>query len=129
VFDWENVPNFSNNAQRNSFQAWIGIDGVQDITFVFGPVTGGDLGFLTVGAENRFGNRGSNFYVDGTGTAPTDGTEVEITSMPGAPGETKVVSFKAKGDDEGRFQNCAELTSQLFQGINLACVNGRVRDD
>jgi uncharacterized repeat protein (TIGR01451 family) len=125
VFDWEEVPNFGDH-EPNSFQVWIGLNGVQDITYAFGPVSDGDGGFLTVGAENRFGNRGQNAFFNGT--APIEGTEVVITSMPGGPGETKVVTFKAKGDDEGRFQNCAELTSQLFQGINLACVNGRVTD-
>ncbi len=125
VFDWDAVPNFSNH-QPNSFEVWIGVNGVQDISFAFGPVTGGEFGSLTVGAENRFGNRGANFFVNGTGTAPTDGAQVTVTSTPGGPGETKVVTFQAKAKQFGDFQNCAALTSQLFQGINLACANGSV---
>jgi uncharacterized repeat protein (TIGR01451 family) len=127
VFDWEAVPNFT-DGEANSFQVWIGINGVQDITYAFGAVSDGDGGFLTVGAENRFGNRGGNFYFNGAGTAPAPDLQLAITSTPGGPGETKVVTFQAKGDDDGRFQNCAELTSPLFQGTNLACVDGRVTD-
>lgn len=126
VFDWEAVTNFT-NGQPNSFQVWIGINGVQDISYAFGAVTGGDGNLLTVGAENRFGNRGSNFFFNGTGTAPANGTQVVITSQPGAAGETKVVSFRAEGKKDGTFQNCAELTSPLFQGASLSCVDLRVK--
>jgi hypothetical protein len=127
VFDWEAVPNFGESTV-NSFQVWIGVNGTQDISYTFGPaVSGGASGFLTVGAENRFGNQGGNFYFNGNGTAPTPTTELVVTSAPGGPGETKIVTFQAEGVHDGKFQNCAELTSQLFQGINLACVNGRVR--
>jgi len=125
VFDWDSVPNFSDH-QPNSFEVWIGINGVQDISYAFGPVTGGEFGSLTVGAENRFGNRGANFFVNGTGTAPGDGVTVTFAPSPGGPGETKVVTFQAKAKKFGDFQNCAALTSQLFQGINLACANGSV---
>src|SRR5262249_8665092 len=75
VFDWEEVPNFSDH-QPNSFEVWIGVNGVQDISFALGPVSGGEPSGLTVGAENRFGNRGANFFVNGTGTTPIDGTQV-----------------------------------------------------
>jgi uncharacterized repeat protein (TIGR01451 family) len=126
VFDWEAVPNFGDK-EVNSFQVWIGVNGTQDISYAFGAVSDGDSGFLTVGAENRFGNRGGNFYFNGNGPAPTPTTELVVTSAPGGPGETKVVTFQAEGVHDGKFQNCAELTSQLCQGINLACVNGRVR--
>jgi uncharacterized repeat protein (TIGR01451 family) len=126
VFDWEGVVNFTDH-QPNSFEVWIGVNGVQDISYALGQVTGGDSGFVTVGAENRFGNRGGNFFIDGAGPPLAVDTQVVVTSAPGGPGETKVVTFKAKGVDDGEFQNCAELTSQLFQGINFACVNGKVK--
>jgi uncharacterized repeat protein (TIGR01451 family) len=125
VGEWDNVPNFSNSSERNFFQVWIGVNGVEDISYAFGPaVTGGDLGFLTVGAENRFGNRGNSLFFNGT--APTPGFEARVTSTAGDPGETKVITFQATGVQPRKFQNCAELTSQLFQGINLACADGRV---
>ena len=59
----------------------------EDITFTYGPeLTGGDGGFLTVGAENKFGNRGENVYVDGTGTPPELGQRVPGLEHPLATG-------------------------------------------
>ncbi len=120
VFDWENVANYSNRAP-NSFQVWIGINGAEDITFTFGNVSNGDLGSLTVGAENSFGNRGQNFYVDGIGTPPGPTVEVRVSSVPAAPGETHNVTFKANVVKAGSYTNCARLTSDAFQGENVAC--------
>lgn len=126
VLDWEAVPNFS-DGELNSFQIWIGINGVEDISFTYDAVSDGDGGFLTVGAENRFGNSGSNFYADGVGTLPTAGTELRVTSIPGSAGETLVITFQAKGSRAVYWQNCAELTSDIFQGVSLACFRGRVK--
>ncbi len=125
VVDWENVANYSSRAP-NDFQIWIGINGVEDITFTFGDVTAGDLGFLTVGAENSFGNSGQNFYVDGIGTPPGPAVEVRVNSLPAAPGETHVLSFQANGVVSGPWTNCAEMTADIFQGTNVACVSGSV---
>ncbi len=86
IFDWEAVQNYS-DGQPNSFQVWIGINGVEDISFTYGNVTAGDSGYLTVGAENSFGNSGQNFYFNGVGVAPANGTEVVVSSIPGQPGE------------------------------------------
>jgi hypothetical protein len=80
-----------------------------------------------VGVENRFGNRGNNIYFDGTGTLPTNGTQLQVTSTSGAPGETKVITFQAKGSKSGKWQNCAELTSPNFFGTNTACFSGKVK--
>ncbi|HXB57057.1 MAG TPA: S8 family serine peptidase [Vicinamibacteria bacterium] len=128
VFEWDNVPNFSNNAQRNSFQVWVGVNGVEDISYVYGPqLTAGEGGFLTVGGENKFGSRGANFYYNGTGTLPVaNSTQVRITSTPGGPGETKTVSFTARAGEEGAWTNCAEMTGSIFFGTATACVTGAV---
>jgi hypothetical protein len=120
VFDWEGVANYSSRAP-NSFQVWIGINGVEDISFAYGTVTNGDLGFLTVGAENSFGNRGQNFYVDGIGTPVGPAVQVRVSSVAAAPGETHTVTFKAKAVKWGSYTNCANLTSDAFQGVNVAC--------
>jgi hypothetical protein len=80
-----------------------------------------------VGAENKFGNRGANFYSNGTGTLPVaSSTQVRITSTPGAPGETKTVSFTARAGEEGAWTNCAEMTGSIFFGTSTACVTGAV---
>jgi hypothetical protein len=83
VADWAEVPNFSNNT-LNSFEAWIRIGGLEDITFAYGSVTSGDLGSLTVGAEDKTGTVGDNYYYNGSGTLPTWETELAVTTT-GSP--------------------------------------------
>jgi hypothetical protein len=131
VFDWESVPNYG-TAATNSFEVWVGINGVQDISFSYGPdLTAGTSGALTVGAENRYGNRGANYYYsDGTnsvGTLPAANFDaVVVNSVPGAPGETHVITFGAKGVAKGKWTNCAAMTGNIFFGTNTACFSGEV---
>jgi subtilisin family serine protease len=120
VFDWEAVANYSDRLP-NSFQVWIGINGVEDITYAFGDVSRGDLGFLTVGAENSFGNSGQNFYVDGVGTPPGPDVGVRVSSIPAAPGESHTITFTAKVVKPATYTNCAKMTSDVFPGVNVAC--------
>ncbi|HEU5468413.1 MAG TPA: hypothetical protein VFU77_03840, partial [Steroidobacteraceae bacterium] len=132
VVDWEGVREFSTAGNLHSFQVWLGLSGdaspVEDNTMAFGAQTGnGDGGFLTVGAENRFGNRGDNYYFNGAGTLPANGTQIVVTPSPGAPGETRTITFKAKGVATGNWRNCAEMLSEAFFGTQTACVSGRVR--
>ena len=127
VFDWEKVPNYSSASAKNSFQVWIGIDGTEDITFTYGPeLTGGDGGFLTVGAENKFGNRGENVYVDGTGTLPTSASEFRVSSTPSQPGETKTITYTAKAVLRGDWTNCADVKASNVFGTTTACISGEV---
>jgi subtilisin family serine protease len=126
VFDWEDVRNFD-DPTTNSFQVWIGLNGVEDISYTYGTtLSAGNLGLLTVGAENRFGNRGENAYFNGTGELPTSASEFVVTSTPSAPGEAHVIQFTAKGVEKGEWQNCAEMRSESFFGVSTACVEGRV---
>jgi len=46
--------------------------------------------------------------------------------VPGAPGETHVITFSAKATEKGWWQNCAEMTGDLFFGTNIACFEGTV---
>jgi hypothetical protein len=133
VIEWDKVPNYSNAAQLNTFQIWIGLLGdatnTEDITFTYGAVTGGDGGFLTVGAENKFGNRGDAVYFDGVGMAPapsTSGYEVLVSSTPPTDGGVHTLSFTAFGKSAGAWTNCAEMTSDQFEGTAMACAFGRV---
>ena len=125
VLDWEAVQNYSDR-EPNSFQIWIGVDGVEDISFTYGPVSDGDLGYLTVGAENAYGNSGQNWYVDGVGTPVGPDDEIRVTSVPGEPGETHIITFTAKGQRRGAWKNCAEMTGDIFFGTNIACFSGEV---
>jgi uncharacterized repeat protein (TIGR01451 family) len=133
VLEWRNAPNYSNAAQVNSFQIWVGLNGVEDISFAYGPVlTTGDAGLLTVGAENLLGTSGDNIYSnDGSGpvigTAPTaNGNDVIVTSVPGVPPTPVTVTFQATGVQVGSYVNYAEMTSTAFFGTNIARFSGAV---
>jgi hypothetical protein len=54
------------------------------------------------------------------------GDEIRVTSVPGTPGETHVITFTAKGKRTGEWQNCAEMTGDTFFGTNIACFSGEV---
>src|SRR5262249_26237491 len=113
------------------FQIWIGVDGDahpgQDITFTYGPLQGnGDGGFLTVGAENRFGNRGQNYYFNGTGTLPTSETELRVSGGSPPPGETPTLACDARGERAGAYVNYVEMVANLFEGIIIARFAGSV---
>jgi hypothetical protein len=124
----------------NSFQVWIGVNTdanpAEDVSFVYGLLQGsGDRSRLTVGAENRLGSSGDSFYFDGTdddvangaGQLPTRTTELVVTTDQPTPGETKVIRFTARGEEKGRWRNCAEMTSDAFFGTSTACFSGEVK--
>jgi hypothetical protein len=130
IVDWEGVPEFGTTTLA-SFQIWIGVDAdanpAEDISFAYGPIGGnGAGGFLTVGAENRFGNRGATYYFNGTGTLPAEGTQLRVTTTPGQV-SSSVVTFQARGVESGVYVNYAELTSPAFDGVSIARFRGRVR--
>jgi subtilisin family serine protease len=128
ILDWQAVREFT-LPRLASFQVWIGVRADahpgEDISFAYGPIQGnGDGGFLSVGVENRFGNRGQNVYFNGTGTLPANGTQLRVASTPAAPGETRVITFAATGQKKGPWTNCARMTSPAFFGTQTACANG-----
>jgi hypothetical protein len=134
ILDWDNVVNYSDRAP-NSFQIWIPYatnpSSSPDISFTYGAVSNGDGGYLTVGAENRFGNRGGNLFSnDGVtptvGTRPNTTTEAAVTSAPGAPGESKVFTYKAQAVSGGPWTTYATLTSDRFSGTYIVPFSGRV---
>lgn len=135
VVEWESVTNFG-DGETNTTQIWIGTNTDanpgEDISFVYGDdVSDGDGGFLTVGAENKFGNSGATTYFDGIGIPPSPsfpfGYEVDVFSAPGAPGGTHVISFDAEGKRKGDWQNCAEMTGDTFPGVAVDCESGTVK--
>lgn len=130
VVDFEDVPEYSGGG-THSFQIWIGTDSGtpdEDITFTYGTNTGtGDAGFATVGAENKLGNSGGNFYVDGVGTLPTSDTELRVSSTPGVT-QSAVVTFDARAKGKrGPWTNCATLQSSGFQGTSYSCATGTIQ--
>jgi hypothetical protein len=132
VTEWEEVPVWSDDTITNTFQVWISYTQPDDISFTYGPeISGGDSGFLTVGAENSSGTSGGTTYFDGVGTPPSPsfpiadpGYEVDVFTSPGALGESHLISFDVVGDMPGRWENCAELSSDAFAGISIACDSG-----
>jgi uncharacterized repeat protein (TIGR01451 family) len=131
VVDWAGVREFSTAGNLHSFEIWIGLNTDtnpgEDISFAYGPNAGnGDLGFASVGVENRFGNRGNNTYFNGAGTLPTNGTELRVSSTPPAPGEVHVITFQAKGIKVGKWVNYAEMTGDTWFGTNIARFAGEV---
>ena len=128
VVDFQNVPNFSSAAQKNSFQIWIGFDGTQDVSFVYDAITNGEGGALTVGAENAGGTSGANWYYNGTGSLPTAATELNVTSTPAQAGGSLTFSYTAAGAYFGPWKTCAEMTAAGIFGTSTACVNGTTAD-
>lgn len=131
VVEWESVSNFG-DGETNTAQAWISYTQADDISFVYGSdISDGDGGFLTVGAENAFGNRGGTVYYNGVGTPPAPsfpiGTyEVDVLAVPGAPGETHVITFDAEGRWHGEWTNYAKLTSPGIAGTAIDGFSGEV---
>jgi hypothetical protein len=129
VIDWQGVREFS-QPRLASFQIWIGTntgDPGEDISFAYGAIQGnGDGGFLNVGAENLFGNRGQSYYYNGTGTLPSNGTQLVVTGTPGAPSEALTITFSATGNQYGPWVNYVQMTSDLFQGVSIASASGTV---
>jgi subtilisin family serine protease len=129
VFDWQGVPEF-NTHLTNSFQAWIGINGTQDITFAYGDLNGsGDGGLLTVGAENHPGNRGANHYFNGAGSLPTSASELVVSGAAPVAGETHVITFTLNlrmGQMPGPFVLYGQLSSDIFEGTNVVRFAGEV---
>jgi len=134
VIEWQNVPEFSNpDTTAHTFQIWLGYDSdaspEEEIYYFYDGQTGtGDLGNLTVGAENQFGNRGEAVYFNGEPIAdlPADGDSYFVESTVGTPGETHTITFDAKGRRVGEWTNCAVIRGSTFDGRATDCVSGEV---
>jgi Subtilase family/Fibronectin type-III domain/PA domain len=103
VNDWVVIEwrlNFFGTTNTQVFQAWIGINGTEDITFTYDPAhlpqapPPGVEG-LTVGAENSDGSAGDQIAPTASETPPTE--DLRVTSTPGAPGGSLTYSFQVKG--------------------------------
>ena len=125
VYEWEGVPRFGDNASTFSFQIWIQNGPSGNMWFAYGPSAGVTTDG-TVGAENADGTVGDTYYFEGAGTSPWGGSGVQVLSVPGTPGETHVITFTMQGNRAGDYTNCARMTSDAFQGVNVACFSGTV---
>ncbi|HWT78502.1 MAG TPA: hypothetical protein VN648_06830, partial [Candidatus Methylomirabilis sp.] len=111
--------------KADSFEVWIGEGTTQDISYAYGPLGGnGTGGLLTVGAEDKFGTRGQNYYFKGltgtaVGTLPTSTTQLVVASGTGAPTESHTITFDAVRVQPGKWINYVHMTSDQFQGIEV----------
>ena len=116
VVEWR--VNFFGTTNTQVFQAWIGLNGTEDVTFAYDPTNLPDnppAGFgLTVGAENSDGSAGDQTAPTNPGTAPTE--DLRVTSTPGAPGGSLTYSFKVKGVLPGSGTVRTDLTTPLVRG-------------
>ena len=124
VFEWDNVPRFGGATSTATFQIWFQ-DGTDGIWFSYGGFTGSTADG-TIGAEDGAGLFGDTYYYgEGSIGTPPDGLQdVLVTYLPGNPGETKVITFQATAPRSGSYQNCAEMTGDIWFGTNIACFNG-----
>lgn len=125
VLEWENVPEFGDGG-ANSFQIWVGVNGTPGISYAYATGGDGDGGFLTIGAENAFGNRGNAWYFDGAGSLPAAGDDLVVVGVPGEPGETHTITFDAKGAKPGAWTNYVYVTSDQFVGTSVTSFSGEV---
>jgi len=112
VIEWR--LNLFGTSSRRVFQSWIGLNGVEDISFVYDPANlpaaPPAVFGLTVGAEN----------VDGTAGAQIAGvptTDLRVTSTPGVPGETYTYTYELKGSQTGNRTTRTDMTTPLVRGI------------
>lgn len=125
VYEWENVPRFGDAASTFSFQIWIQNGTSGNIWFAYGP-SAGNTGDGTTGAENADGTIGDTVYFDGAGTLPWGSPGLQVLSVPGTPGGIHTITFTMNANKTGPYTNCAELTSDAFQGVNVSCFGGTV---
>lgn len=83
VLEWEGMTMVG--GATTDFQIWIGLNGVEDITFAYNPSRIPSLplsGLLTIGAEDPTGLFGMNYYYNGTGTLPRGDLRVTSDGLP-----------------------------------------------
>jgi len=124
IFEWEDVPRFGDPTSTASFQIWL-MRGTNFAWFTYGGFTGSTADG-TVGAENADGTIGDTYYYGEGGVGAVPATDLHVDQNSGAPGEAHIITFTATGAAKGPWQNCAEMTSDLFFGTNIACAEGVV---
>ncbi|MEU7739027.1 S8 family serine peptidase [Nonomuraea sp. NPDC049158] len=114
VLEWR-VHTFGTSSLK-VFQQWIGLNGVEDISYAYDPGNlPGDApagAGLTVGAENDEGTAG-----DQISGPPTQ--DLVVTSTPGAPGGALTYSMKIKGVSPGVGNVTTATSTPQVKGITV----------
>lgn len=114
VVEWR--LNLYGTADTKVFQQWIGLNGTEDITYVYDPArlpgappaTYG----LTVGAENHEGTAGARL------TGPPTG-DLRVTSTPGTPGGSLDYTLKVKGVGRGTGTVTTATSTPQVKGVTI----------
>jgi subtilisin family serine protease len=112
VVEWREV--LAGTASGRVFQAWIGVNGSEDVTYAYDPghlpaAPPAALG-LTVGAEDSEGTGGTQIA-----GAPTE--DLRVASEPERPGGTLTYRFHVQGIRAGRADSTTALITPLVRGI------------
>jgi hypothetical protein len=112
VVEWR-VNVFGTNSIR-IFQAWIGVDDTEDISYTYDS-SALQLAFgqpLGIGAENVTGTAGANAAIPPTG-------DLRVTTTPGQPGETLTYTLNIKGVAVGSQSLKTSMQSNLTLGSTI----------
>jgi subtilisin family serine protease len=97
VYEWNNVPRFSDASSRATFQIWVQ-QGAENIWFAYpNNAFTGTTNPATIGAENSNAAVGDMYYYNGAGTVPNN-SEVLVTRKVSAP---KVFTFQVEAAADG----------------------------
>ena len=102
------------------FQAWIGVDGVQDITYAYpGPLADPNGQPFLVGAENALGQG------DVTATLPTQ--DLRVTSSAPTPGQAVSYTVNVRGVDTGTGTVTTEMQGEGLPGVTIVTSQVTIR--
>ena len=124
VFEWREIPRYKDKESTATFQIWLA-RGTDLGWFTYGGFAG-DVADGTTGVEDAVGAVGqSAYHGEGeSGAAPRGDLLLDQNS--GAPGQTHIIAFTAKGAKKGRWQNCVRMEGDLWDGEAIACFMGQV---
>jgi hypothetical protein len=113
VVQW-NVNLFGTTDAR-SMQVWIGLNGVEDISYSYQPITTLGVGTptdygLTVGAENVTGGAGAQI------TGPPTGDYV-VTTTPGQPGGSFSYTLNVRATKQGQQTLTTSMLTNVVNGV------------
>ena len=107
--------NLFGTTDARSMQVWIGLNGVEDISYSYEPTT--TLGFgtpeaygLTVGAENVTGGAGAQI------TGPPTGDYV-VTTTPGQPGGSFSYMLNVRATKQGQQTLTTSMLTNVVNGV------------
>jgi subtilisin family serine protease len=114
VGEW-NVHVFGAPSNTDTFEAWIGINGTQDISYTYGTLNDPGLPFA-VGAENADGTAGST--VSGLPSG-----DVVVNSTPGVPGGSVAFTAPFRGTLAGPGTVETDMTTSITRDTSVSRAN------